>query len=149
MRKWLISGVLVLGFGVVAGFAWGRIAPSQALRRTGISDIQEAAFFFNQASHEPAQFPRTVWISEGVGYLGASVAPLEHLGMTNMNRVASAVSTAAYGSLRAHDPSFERRLFASFQQKMMGFHSYSYGTIPEEKLEQAMNSLVPVMLPSP
>lgn len=144
MKRWWIGGILVLAVGL-GGFALGRVGRHTVLSETAVTDVQQAYFLFNQANHEPAPWPKELWTSEGMGYLQASVVPLQSLGISNMNAVASAVIHAAYESLRHQATPQDRRLLALFQQKMAAFHEYSLGTIPVARLKQAINRLAVVV----
>lgn len=140
MNRWWIVSILALVIGV-GGFALGRVGRDTALSETAATDVQQAYFLLNQANHEPAPWPKELWTSEGMGYLQASVSPLESLGISNMNIVATALTSAAYDSLRHHATPQQRRLLGLFQQQMASFHEYSVGTIPVAKLKQAMTRL--------
>ncbi len=140
MRRWWISAILMLAVGL-GGFALGHVGQNTRLRQTAISNVQQAYVLFDDAIHEPAPAPKTFWTAEGIGYLQASVGPLESLGISNMNVVVSAVDAAAYDASRHQASPQEIRLLALFQRKMAAFHQYSFGSIPVARLKQAVNSL--------
>ncbi|NMP23950.1 hypothetical protein [Sulfobacillus harzensis] len=143
MKRMWVTGIFLLAVGVAAGFLWGRYAPQSGLRAAGDTDIEQAAWYFHTARHEPAPSPRARWTSEGMGYLRASVQPLTSLGVPRMQGMATAVNQAAYDVLVTHKATpQEHRLFTLFQREFYSkLSTYGTGPIPTAKLKQAAASV--------
>lgn len=142
--RWIGIAAALFIVGGAVGFLAGRLHQVSSIRQIAQQDVLEGYALSLQANNA-LQHRNSVlanrFSTESETYLLSAITPLEKLGVHHAFSVLTSVQQAEYDVVHGKATTRERQVLRAFQHALSPYSHYGFGTIPESRLQAAMNHI--------